>query len=269
MNIPLEDTWLDVVGKAMRGHQIDSLTLAETAGVPPEAVEKLMEGALDMEVLGAVAGCLGLHPVKLAKLARNGYHPAPLPQVEGLLQFNTPFGDMTVNSYLVWDPNTKLAAAFDTGSDSDGMLQAVADRGLQLENIFLTHSHGDHVLDLDRMVEKTGSQAWISEKEPLEGARTFAAGEEFGIGGLTVRTFQTWGHSAGGVTYAIHGLQLPVAVVGDAIFAGSAGGGQVNYVAALATVRAHVLSLPDETVLCPGHGPMTTVAEQKDVNPFF
>jgi glyoxylase-like metal-dependent hydrolase (beta-lactamase superfamily II) len=67
----------------------------------------------------------------------------------------------------------------------------------------------------------------------------------------------------------VRGLARTVAIVGDAIFAGSMGGGAVSYQDALKTNRENILSLPDETVLCPGHGPLTTVGEQKKVNPFF
>jgi glyoxylase-like metal-dependent hydrolase (beta-lactamase superfamily II) len=73
----------------------------------------------------------------------------------------------------------------------------------------------------------------------------------------------------GGITYVIKGLDEPVAIVGDAVFAGSMGGGMVSYQDALQTNREKIMSLPDETVLCPGHGPMTTVGEEKNHNPFF
>jgi glyoxylase-like metal-dependent hydrolase (beta-lactamase superfamily II) len=67
----------------------------------------------------------------------------------------------------------------------------------------------------------------------------------------------------------IDGLARPVAIVGDAIFAGSMGGGGVDYGAALKTNRAEILTLPDDTVICPGHGPLTSVGGQKIHNPFF
>ena len=60
-----------------------------------------------------------------------------------------------------------------------------------------------------------------------------------------------------------------VAVVGDAVFAGSMGGGGVSYADALATNKSEIFSLPDDTIICPGHGPLTTVAEEKRHNPFF
>jgi hydroxyacylglutathione hydrolase len=61
----------------------------------------------------------------------------------------------------------------------------------------------------------------------------------------------------------------PVAVVGDSMFAGSIGGGMVSYVDALRNNREQILTLPDSTIICPGHGPLTTVREQKHANPFF
>ena len=67
----------------------------------------------------------------------------------------------------------------------------------------------------------------------------------------------------------MRGLSRTIAIVGDAIFAGSMGGGGVRTDDALKTNRESIFSLPDETVLCPGHGPLTTVGEQKRVNPFF
>ena len=61
----------------------------------------------------------------------------------------------------------------------------------------------------------------------------------------------------------------PLAVVGDALFAGSMGGGMVSYQDALRTNREKIMTLPDETIICPGHGPMSTIAEEKQNNPFF
>ena len=73
------------------------------------------------------------------------------------MQFNTVFEDMTVNAYLVWDPATRDAAVFDTGTDVSGMLDTIAAKRLTLRAIFVTHTHGDHIFDLDRLREKTGA----------------------------------------------------------------------------------------------------------------
>ena len=71
------------------------------------------------------------------------------------------------------------------------------------------------------------------------------------------------------MTYVVTGLSRPIAIVGDSIFAGSMGGGNVSYHDALQNNADKILSLQDKTIICPGHGPMTTVGEEKQHNPFF
>ena len=96
------------------------------------------------------------------------------------------------------------------------MLEAIDTHGLRLELILLTHSHGDHILELDRLRERSGAPAWIGEKEPVAGARTFAIGKTFQLGALSIESLSTWGHSPGGVTYVVRGLSRTIAIVGDA-----------------------------------------------------
>ncbi|MCA1658257.1 MAG: MBL fold metallo-hydrolase, partial [Verrucomicrobiaceae bacterium] len=135
--------------------------------------------------------------------------------------------------------------------------------------ILLTHAHGDHTADLARLKKETGAPVYVSEKERTAGAEPIKAGTEFKIGKLEVESRSTWGHSEGGTTYVVKGLKRLVAVVGDSIFAGSMGGGNVSYEDALRNNVEQILTLPDDTVICPGHGPMTTVGEEKEHNPFF
>ena len=71
------------------------------------------------------------------------------------------------------------------------------------------------------------------------------------------------------MTFFIRGLDQPVAIVGDSLFAGSMGGGNVSYEDAVRNNLEKILTLPNDTILCPGHGPMTTVAEEKKHNAFF
>jgi glyoxylase-like metal-dependent hydrolase (beta-lactamase superfamily II) len=248
MRIPLEDTLIDIIGKAQRGLNL------------PEIPEPKSEA----DIL-RVAASLGLGADALLSIANGGYYPSNPGPIEGLVCFNTPFEDMTVNSYLVFDPKTKAAAAFDTGADCSGMLESE----VKIGQIFLTHIHEDHVVDLARLKEATGAKAYVSGREPIEGAEEFADGTTFSIGSLKVETRRTSGHAKGGVTYVITGLAKPLAIVGDAIFAGSMGGGAVSYEEALRTNRQSIFTLPDNTVLCPGHGPLTTVGEEKRNNPFF
>jgi hydroxyacylglutathione hydrolase len=268
MAIPLEDSFADIIGKAMRGLKFTDAHAAELAGVTAGAINQLRDGEWDEATARKVAPILGLKADALADLGNRAWTPNPV-GIEGLAQFNTVFEDMTVNAYLVWDPVSKEAVAFDTGTDIGGQLKLIAEKNLHLSLILLTHTHGDHIFDLDRLKEKTGAPAFVSLHEPLEGAESFDAGRKFSAGGLEIESRLTWGHSKGGITYVVSGLSRPLAIVGDAMFAGSMGGGGVSYPDALATNRAEILTLPKETILCPGHGPLTTVGEQKVHNPFF
>jgi glyoxylase-like metal-dependent hydrolase (beta-lactamase superfamily II) len=92
------------------------------------------------------------------------------------------------------------------------------------------------------------------------------------LGSLRITNRDTPGHAEDGVTYIVGNWpeDAPhVAIVGDAIFAGSMGRGNQSWLLARQKVSEQILSLPDETLICPGHGPVTTVAEEKANNPFF
>ena len=268
MNLPLEDTAADIVGKAMRGLKLTDADVAAKAGIDADAVTSFRDGTYDDRTARAVAPVLGVNANALSAMGHKAWRPQPV-SVVGLAQFNTPYEDMTVNSYVAFDRATGEAVAFDTGADCSGMLELLARENLTLKLILLTHTHGDHILELDRLKEKTGAPAFVGNREPIDGAECFAEGREFQCGALRIGTRLTWGHSPGGITYVIAGLEKPVAIVGDAVFASSMGGGGVSYPDALRTNREQILTLPDDTVLCPGHGPLTTVGEEKAHNPFF
>src|SRR3954462_7537702 len=269
MAIPLEDTVSDIIGKAQRGLGISDSQLAEKAGVDLEQVRQLRSGEADAETLNKVAPILNLSGTALRKLSSGEWKPDDLPAMDGLAQFNTTYGDMTVNAYLAWDPATREAVAFDTGADCSGMLARIASEQLKLTLILLTHAHPDHVADLGRLRSKTGAPVYISELEPEECAKPIAEGKMFEVGSLKIEARLTSGHSPGGITYVLTGLSRPVAIVGDSLFAGSMGGGNVSYQDALGNNREKILTLPDETIVCPGHGPLTTVGKEKRENAFF
>jgi glyoxylase-like metal-dependent hydrolase (beta-lactamase superfamily II) len=271
--IPLEDTWLDVVKKAVRGLHFSEGELETQSGLSAGTLGKILSGQLREEDLRSLAPTLGLNPTRLNDLAMGRYHPGMIRLPEGIAMFTTPWHDFEVHSYLAWDPNRSgrgnKAVAFDTGSDASEMLSFLVSHHLNLEHVFLTHGHGDHVFDLDRIIEKTKASALQGDREETPGVQQFTPGKTFRIGSLEIETRSTWGHAKGGVTYLIKGLEKPVAIVGDAIFAGSMGGGIVSYAACLETNREEILSLPPETLICPGHGPLTTVALENLHNPFF
>lgn len=268
MPIPLEDNFTDIVGKAMRGLKLDDETVASRANVSVSNLQAFKGGNFNQTICDNIAPVLGINANALAALAEGRYVPASV-ELEGLAQFNTPFDDMTVNAYLVWDTASKEAAVFDTGADVTEILETAKAKGLAIKHIFITHTHGDHIFDLDRLREKTGAAAWVGDREPLDGVQIFAAGKSWSLGALKIETRLTWGHSKGGITYVVTGLARPIAIVGDSIFAGSMGGGGVSYADALQCNREQILTLPPETVICPGHGPLTSVGEEQKGNAFF
>lgn len=267
-NIPLEDTFADVVSKAMRGLAIQDAWLAEKCSLITQDIVALRTGNWNESVAKAVAPFLNLDPDALVSLAESRSVP-PKITVSNLESYPTPFGDMIVNSYLAWDPASKQAVAFDTGADCSDLLAFLDKTQVQLKSLFLTHTHGDHIFEMDRIREKTGASIFVNQREPVEGATTFEAGQVWRVGALGIESRLTWGHSKGGTTYVLTGLQVPVAIVGDALFACSMGGGMVSYPDALRTNREQIFTLPPTTVLCPGHGPLTTVEWELMHNPFF
>ena len=266
--IPLEDNFEDVLGKALRGKGISISELASASGATEGEIDQLLGGTLLEGALRKVSPALELHDEALIELANKNWHPAEL-ELEGLRQFITPFEDFTVGSFLVWDSDSMEAAMFDTGTNADDAYALEQALGLNVRQLFLTHTHPDHIAATSRIKRWGKVTARTLDKEPAPNAEPFAIGEKFSIGGLRVSTRLTWGHSSGGVTYFIEGLERPVAIVGDALFAQSMGGGVVSYQAALETNRKEIFSLPDETIICPGHGPMSSVGEEKAHNPFF
>ena len=271
--IPLEDFACDVIGKTQRGLGLSDAALIEKAGVSAEELSeaKSEDGKPGESVLLKLASALDLHGPSLVTMASKGWLPAAV-SMDGLAQVNTTWHDMTVNAYLVWDVESKEAVAFDTGADAGPLLELIQANGLTLRAIFITHTHGDHIADLDRLVAEGGKpEVFSHENEPVAGTTTFdlANDPSWAFGVLKIEPRLTWGHAKAGITYVVTGLAQSLAVVGDALFASSMGGGMVSFADALATNRKEIFSLPDETVVCPGHGPLTTVGEEKAHNPFY
>lgn len=265
MTLPLEDGFNDVVCKAQFGLGLSDDALAAAAGIDAAALTAVKQGAVDKAALSRLAPALQLHGPSLLALAENAWQPESV-ALAGLEGFTTSYGDMTVNAYLVYDPASREAVVFDTGATAADISARLQELGLTLRCLFLTHTHADHVADIAGV---GAPEVWVSEREAHPDAKTFTPGTTWQIGGLGIESRSTWGHSKGGTTFVVRGLARPLAVVGDAVFAGSMGGGKVSYADALATNRKEILSLPDATVIAPGHGPLTSVGEEKAHNPFF
>ncbi|HSY74431.1 MAG TPA: MBL fold metallo-hydrolase [Dongiaceae bacterium] len=271
----LEDHLGDIIRKACAMNNVSTSVTANAAGISESELSALEENGkvsakINFSTLGKI---LDLNPQKLEAIA-NGWLPSPkdLSGWHEIRVMTTSGDDFAVNCYLVWDEVTRDAALFDTGLDAKPILDCIAAEQLQLKHIFITHSHWDHVEALPKIRE-----AWpkvrvhCSFKNAPVDQRNKTA-EIVHLGGLRVTHRDTPGHAEDGVTYMIGNWQEDaplIAIVGDAIFAGSMGGAKENGALAKQKIREQILSLPAETLICPGHGPLTTVAEEKEHNPFF
>lgn len=269
--IPLEDNFNDVINKAQRGLKIADDDLARRAEVSIEDLAAVKAGKPLDAVLRRVARHLRLSPDALEDLAHKRWYPQQAVFPRGFAAFNTPYEDMTVNSYLIWDPRDRVAAVFDTGATAQAMLDLAHAEDLTIRYIFITHTHEDHIADLPRLAVEAKAEVWSHELEPvaLPGARTFKENAHFHVGGLAIKTLLTSGHSPGLTSFFITGLSWPLAVVGDAMFSASMGGSPTHFAEQLQNNKKKLLTLPRDTVLACGHGPLTTLAQEKDHNPFF
>jgi hydroxyacylglutathione hydrolase len=243
--------------------------MAKRVGTQRSAIEAILLGGIDLELIEMMAQQLHLDTGKLIQSAGKNWFPSPI-ELDGLKQFRSAYGDMIVNAYVIWSEISRKAWIFDTGTDAQPILSFIDEENLKVDAIFLTHTHRDHIACLDDLREKTGSpKVHVHQLELFDRCEPIEEGFKYSLDSLSLVAKHTYGHSVGGLTYVIDGLEKPVAVVGDAIFAGSMGGGMISYIDALRTNREKILSLADDTILCPGHGPMTTVLEEKQNNPFF
>jgi len=271
----LEDHIGDIIRKARAMSGVSDSAAAVAAEISEAELTALEESGqaakkINFSALGKI---LGLNPNKLENIAGD-WLPAQsnLSRWREIRVFTTAGEGLTVNCYLIWDEVTHDAALFDTGLDAKPILDCIAAEQLQLRHIFITHTHWDHVEALPKIRE-----AWPkarvhsgSKNAPVDQRNKPA--EIIPLGGLRVTHRDTPGHAEDGVTYLIGNWQEDaphVAVVGDAIFAGSIGRGNVSWDLARQKVREQILSLPPETLICPGHGPLTTVEQEKEHNPFF
>jgi glyoxylase-like metal-dependent hydrolase (beta-lactamase superfamily II) len=271
----LEDHAGDIIRKTREAAGISADKAAQAAGVSAHELSAFEESGataahLDYKAVGAL---IQLDPVKLARIAV-GWVPAvsDLSQWRELRHIETAQGGMKVNCYLVWDEITREAALFDTGWEPEPVLKLIREHRLALMHIFITHDHRDHVAAL-RPIRDAHPKARLhsSAKEAPADQRNKAS-DFIHLGSLRINNRETPGHSEDGVTYLIGGFPddaPPVAVTGDALFAGSIGRGFHNFSLLRQKVKQQVLSLPPETLICPGHGPLTTVGEEMANNPFF
>ncbi|MBN1255183.1 MAG: MBL fold metallo-hydrolase [Deltaproteobacteria bacterium] len=198
-------------------------------------------------------------------------------------------GPLQVNCYIVGCERTKQAAVIDPGGDVDQILMALAKDELRLVYIINTHGHFDHTGGNKALKDATGAELLIHRADApdithqaasaaamglrgLEDSpppdRLLEDGDIITVGDISLKVLHTPGHSSGGISLATDG----VVFVGDALFAGSIGrtdfpGG--DYDGLIEGVRKKIFTLGDDVVVYPGHGPQTTVGQEKQYNPFF
>jgi glyoxylase-like metal-dependent hydrolase (beta-lactamase superfamily II) len=274
----LEDDLSDILKKARTGQQRTVADVARASGLPEAELAELERGQAprQREQVQAVARALGLREEPLAQVA-DGWTPKVLP--ESVAHVETVLGSIggyEVKGYVVHDRGE--AILIDTAYNAPAMLDLLARRSLRLRAICLTHGHSDHAEGIQQILKAWAVPVylgpddldllnWCPSQEVLSLPRD---GEGLPVGGLTVRFVTTPGHTPGGVCYRVEQADLPICFVGDTLFAGSIGRSNPAglYEAHLESVRRRVLTLSPDTRLFPGHGPATTVQEERLHNPF-
>jgi hydroxyacylglutathione hydrolase len=208
----------------------------------------------------------------------------------GLIQKGLIVGMLEVNCYVVGDEETKEAVVIDPGGDEDEILEVLRYHGLNLKLIIDTHGHFDHVDANQPLKDATGAQIAIHKLDahmlakPSQEAMFFTGnrlrlsqadvllneGDVLTFGDFRLKVLHTPGHTPGGISLVME--NQPLVYVGDTLFAGSIGrtdfpGGDFN--ALINGVRQKLFTLGDHYIVYPGHGPVTTIAQERQYNPFF
>ena len=197
-------------------------------------------------------------------------------------------GPLGVNCYLIGCEKTNAGAVIDPGDDAPIILNVIKENNLDIKYILLTHGHVDHLAHLSKLKNEINAEFLMHQEDTflLKGLfaqammfglpnpgkpkpdRLLVDGEEITLGELKIKVLHTPGHSPGSVTYFVEDKLF----VGDLIFAGSIGRTDLpkgDYQTLINSVETKIFTLPDETIIYPGHGPETTVGMEKATNPFF
>lgn len=271
----LEDHIGDIVAKARRAADVSVEAAAAAAELSPALLETFERtGQCDGRInLAKFAGLIGLHAPKLERIAAGW-----LPQARDfsawreLRSITSAREGLIVNCYLIWDEVSREAALFDTGWDAAPALEIIGAENLQLAHLFLTHTHEDHVAGMGVLREKFPRMRLHTNSKSAPPQHRNRANDFISLGSLRITNRETPGHAEDGVIYVVGNWaeDAPhVALIGDTIFAGSLATGFQSTALLKQKIREQIFSLPADTLLCPGHGPVTTVAEERVNNPFF
>jgi hydroxyacylglutathione hydrolase len=201
-----------------------------------------------------------------------------------------PVGPLRCNCSIIGDESTREAMVIDPGDDIQDVLALIRKHNLQVKQIVITHAHIDHVGGAMKLRAVTGAPillnqndyallkmldaqaTWVGMASPgkVEIDRSVTTGETVTAGSITGSILHTPGHTEGSICLYFSADKKLIA--GDTLFAGSIGrtdlpGGSMQKI--LRSLHDTVLALPDETVVVPGHGPLTTIGEERETNPFL
>ncbi|HEY8995393.1 MAG TPA: MBL fold metallo-hydrolase [Lacunisphaera sp.] len=272
----LEDELGDVLEKAARNIPLTVESLAAATDIELSRLKDAIDYRPDLNQaeLARVAAVLNLNEVGLSALAQGRY---PLPDPVGLpfslFPLRMPYGVGVANAYLL-SMGGDSALLFDTGASHAELHRAWPDRIQRLEAVFITHYEAEHIGGLEVVLRETELGFFHG---PPNGrwpqCRGLEEGQTVVYAGLSVTTFSTPGHADAHNCYLVKSIAHPrapaVLISGDLIFAGSLGGGYFCCQRQLKHSRRVMSLLPDDTVLAPGHGPLTTAANERRFNPFL
>ena len=274
----LEDDFCDIIKKARTGQGLSVGDVALTSGLPSGTITLLERGACppDRSEVRALAEALGLRLGPLEQIAIEKWEPAIAPPVSWIETVRGSIGGYGVQGYVVHDGGEALL--IDTAYNAPAMIECLSTHHLKLVGICLTHGHADHADGVEQILKFREVPVYLGPEDvdllswqpPAAQLKAPEHGQTITVGRLSVHCLATPGHTPGGVCYRVDADSQRICFVGDTLFSGSIGRSNPStlYRTHLQSVRTQVLGLPPEYRLLPGHGPATTVREERDHNPF-
>lgn len=274
--VPLEDTFGDVLRKAMRGNRTDTRALASQTGIDGAAIEAWLadNGTARADQARALAKALQLDPDRLVERAAGAFIP-PDVAMNGIQQ-HTQDSQPNSNGYIIFRENRKRAAIVDPAGTPQRLLQILRDGGYDLEYILITHKHNDHCSAVAAVAKAYPPAKIVMHPLDVHAIGSLASKAEAANDGATfpfadgaeIRVLHTPGHTDGSVCFLIDSAIF----TGDILFSGSVGGAygdKSTYADILRSVSKQIFTLPGETAIMPGHGPPSTVGVERNHDPFF
>lgn len=275
MQLPLEDEFGDILRKAMLGTGVSAHEIAKATGIDAASVTAWTKGKgrAGEAQARAIAALLRLDPGKFADSAAARWYPLPVESPEVRHHPQQPHPS---NGYVFFVDGGKRAALVDPAGIPQNLLRILRDGSYHLQYILITHKHADHC-DATAEVAAAFPHAQIVMHRLdahaigvlADRALLVRDGEELPFGeNVHIRMLHTPGHTDGSSSY----LFKSTVFTGDTLFAGSVGGAYGDastYADILTSIRTKLFTLPEDTVIMPGHGPPSTIAQELKHNPFF